>query len=199
MKNPNKQGKTRHIFKYWSILLRHQLKRLFSLRTEPHQIAMGFAVGAFVGVFPTFGLGFVIISLFGIFLRFNLPAAFIGTMVGNPVVTPFWMFVSYKTGSFIMGLFPKTTPVLIDPSWIKKIFNFGLDYIVGNTLLSFLTGVIGYFLVLRGVQFYLERKAARRAFHSLKEKPSPKPASTDSEAAGENKCSGGSEEPQDHE
>jgi uncharacterized protein (DUF2062 family) len=33
------------------------IRKLLSLRASPHQIALGFAIGVFIGIFPTFGLG----------------------------------------------------------------------------------------------------------------------------------------------
>ena len=43
------------------VFITEYIQKLLSLRASPHQIALGFAIGVFIGIFPTFGLGGVFI------------------------------------------------------------------------------------------------------------------------------------------
>ena len=64
--------KLRHPLQYYWLLARVWIRKLFMLRTDPNQIALGFAIGAFIGVFPTFGVGFLLISAVALIIKFNV-------------------------------------------------------------------------------------------------------------------------------
>ena len=48
--------------KFKNKLINH-LKEVISIKTSPGSIALGFAVGTFFGIFPTFGLEFLMMFL----------------------------------------------------------------------------------------------------------------------------------------
>jgi uncharacterized protein (DUF2062 family) len=64
--------------------LRQQWNRLLSLEARPESVALGFAVGLFLGVTPLFGLKTLLASLF----RSSKTAAFLGVTV-HDVLLPF--------------------------------------------------------------------------------------------------------------
>jgi uncharacterized protein (DUF2062 family) len=133
-------------------------KKIVSLNTAPHSIALGFAVGAVVGVFPTFGLGLLIISFIAVAMKCNVPAAVLGAAVGNPLFTPFWIGLSYKVGDTVLLFLDLERISFQGKSWITKSVNFGLDYLIGNILICIVVGVGSYFIVKRSVVYYRSKK-----------------------------------------
>ncbi len=162
-----RKGREKHIIHRNWIRLRNWIRKLFHLRSTPHQIALGFAIGAFIGIFPTFGLGFLVISAIAVFIKFNVPAAFIGTAIANPFLGPLWIFLSYKIGSYFKPFFHSDANIAAASGTMSKIFHAGLDYLVGNTLLSGFLALASYFIVLRMVIWIEEKKNERREKYSL--------------------------------
>lgn len=170
----SKTTRNKHIFHRNWIRLRGWIRKIFHLRSDPHQIALGFALGAFIGVFPTFGLGFIVISLIAVVLKFNVPAAFLGTAIANPFLGPFWMFASYKVGKLIMDFFDSKKEIEAAAGFLTKLFHSGLDYIVGNLLISIIAGVISYFIVLKLVVWVAKKRSERRDKYKLNSSPNHK-------------------------
>lgn len=133
-------------------------KKIVSLNTTPHSIALGFAVGAVVGVFPTFGLGLIIISFVAVAMKCNVPAAVLGAAVGNPLFTPFWIGLSYKVGDTMLEFLGIEPVSFHGKNWITRSVNFGLDYMIGNILLCIVVGVGSYFIIKRSVVYYRGKK-----------------------------------------
>jgi len=80
--------------------------RFISLKGDPRKIAMGMAIGIFVGVTPTIPFHTVIIVLLIFVFRQNLTAALLGAWITNPVTIPFFYLAEYKLGMFLLGLQP---------------------------------------------------------------------------------------------
>jgi len=128
-------------------------KKLLHLRDSTHEIALGFAVGVFVGVFPTFGFGALVLGALAIVIRFNFVASLIGTLINNPLFTPFWLISSYKVGELVTK-----AGIKINEDFLKNTFNFTLSYLVGNIILSVVSGIISYFVVYIVVESYRASK-----------------------------------------
>jgi len=88
----------------WWESLRETGRRLVSLRASPHEIALGCALGAFVSITPLLGVQTVMAVVFAFLLRASIPAAIIGTFVGNPLSWPFIWVSTYMAGLHMMGL-----------------------------------------------------------------------------------------------
>jgi len=60
-------------------------------------------VGAFLGVFPTFGLGILIALALAIAFKFNKAAAILGSLIMNPLTTPFFWTASSVLGALLVN------------------------------------------------------------------------------------------------
>src|SRR4030066_2169369 len=65
--------------------------------------ALGFALGVFLGVFPTFGLGIPLALFLASIFRWNRVSAVLGSLVMNPLTTPFFWPLSGTLGAAIFG------------------------------------------------------------------------------------------------
>jgi len=136
--------------------------RFIRLKGSPRQIALGFALGLFVGMSPFFGLhiliGVVLASLFG----WSKIAAAIGVNITNVATAPFIYPITYWVGAKFIGfarhvrwpteltfsqfiLLLKQSPVII------------LDLCVGGIILGIPITIIGYYMAFNAITVYRER------------------------------------------
>ena len=136
------------------------IRKLMMLRASPHQIAMGFAVGAFIGVFPTFGFGALVIFAIASIWKFNVPAAIIGTLSGNPILSPVWIAIS----CLVTGISPKD--IKVPNEKINEILahysQIGLKYLIGNFAISALVAIISYFVIIAVIRHVKKNKKEPR-------------------------------------
>jgi len=79
--------------------------RFISLEGEPKAIAMGMALGVFVGVTPTIPLHTALIILLSIIFKQNISAAYLGSwLVSNPVTIPILYYSQYELGVHLLGI-----------------------------------------------------------------------------------------------
>jgi uncharacterized protein len=84
--------------------LRIVARRLVHLRASPHEIALGCAAGAFMSITPLLGVQTLLAVVLATLLRASVPAAILGTFVGNPLSWPFIWASTYAMGLQIVGL-----------------------------------------------------------------------------------------------
>jgi uncharacterized protein (DUF2062 family) len=88
----------------WTPGLRGAARRLVNLHASPHEIALGCALGAFVSITPLLGVQTLLAVIMAFVLRANVPAAIVGTFVGNPLSWPFIWVSTYVMGLQMVGL-----------------------------------------------------------------------------------------------
>src|SRR3972149_5320530 len=77
--------------------------RLVRVGGDPVHIALGFALGVFLGVFPTFGLGIPLSLLLASMFRWNRVSAVPGFLVMNPLFNHTATTHSWTLGAAIFG------------------------------------------------------------------------------------------------
>ncbi|MBN1981189.1 MAG: DUF2062 domain-containing protein [Chitinivibrionales bacterium] len=128
------------------------IQKLLQLRATPNRIAMGFAVGVFVGVFPTFGFGALLIAALVPFWKFNVPAAIAGTLAGNPLFSPVWISLSCIIGEIDMKSFTFSEETLIEAFYhYSDVLG---RYLLGNTVTSLAVAIVSYGLIHLVLKMY---------------------------------------------
>jgi len=133
------------------------LKKLVTLNDSPHGIALGFAVGLFLSVIPTFGIGMVLAIALTPLLRTNLVATYLGTLVVNPVTGMFFYGLDYLTGSWLLGggggvELPRTLGQALALAGTVA-----LPLYLGGFILALLLSILSYSLIFLGVKIYKSR------------------------------------------
>lgn len=124
------------------------ISKIYYARGSAHEIALGAAIGAFWGVFPTFGLSTILSLLLYKFFRFNIVAAISGAFISNPLTSPFLLMISYKVGSnFILS----NIQFNLD-NWYKNLSQIGYVLIIGSTIVSSATALFVYFIIKYAVR-----------------------------------------------
>jgi len=86
----------RILFRYLK-LLKYKIVRI---KDFPESVAIGLAWGASVSFTPLLGFHLIICYMGTYFMKGNLIAATVGTIIGNPWTFPFFFYISYKIGIF---------------------------------------------------------------------------------------------------
>ena len=143
--------------------LREFVKRIKKLEGDPHYIAMGMAIGVFVGITPTMPFHTVVAVALAFILRGSKAAAALGVWFCNPITAPFFYLGSYKTGMFIFG---NSVPFDVKYESILELLKLGMDVtmamIAGGVILGILPGIAAYFITRKIMTTIRSRKTAER-------------------------------------
>ena len=163
MKEAEKQHsskKTGRLLQKYNI--REFVERVKKLEGDPHYIAMGMAIGVFVGITPTMPFHTVIAVALAFILRGSKAAAAIGVWFGNPISAPFFYLGSYKIGMFIFG---HSAPFDVKYESVLELLKLGVDVTVamvaGGIILGILPGFASYFITRKIIKTIRSRKTAR--------------------------------------
>ncbi len=124
------------------------LLKIRHLEGDPHFVALGLAIGVFVGVTPTIPFHTVLAVAFAALFKGSKAAAAIGVWFSNPVTIPVFYFFSYRTGIFLFGI---SSPLDAHPRSVLELMKVGLDLtaamIAGGAALGVVPGLVAYFTV----------------------------------------------------
>ncbi len=88
----------------WSRFVSYIKRRIIRLNDTPRNVAVGLAMGLSCSFNPFVGTHILQACLFAYLLRANLPAAALGTILGNPTTFPFFWWAAISVGSFLLNL-----------------------------------------------------------------------------------------------
>jgi len=124
-------------------------QELVLLNDTPERIAGGFAIGVFIGVAPTFGLGLILSAGLARLFSCNMAAGVVGSMAGAPPVIPLIWLASAWTGAKVLGL---NWHVLYSHIQGKNLLVAGREifvaYLVGNIFVTAVMTAAAYFIIL---------------------------------------------------
>jgi uncharacterized protein len=142
-------------------------------------IAMGFAVGTFIGLLVPFAQ-IPIAGGISIALRANLPATVAATFVTNPLTTPVIYYGAYHLGAWVTGerRRPKVPPTPADgqteEGTVEKmghqIMAMGRPVLVGLSIISTLGALISYYGIQWLWRWRVLTKRKRFKLHPFKPK-----------------------------
>jgi len=134
--------------------IKYAILRISRSRGSVNEIAFGASIGAFFAVFPTFGVGILMVIFLSRIFRFNLVAAVSSSIISNPLTSPFFMLLSFKIGSLILSS-------EIDfniKEWKHQLGEAGLTILIGALIVSSTVSLIVYF----AVKFFVEKYRIRK-------------------------------------
>jgi uncharacterized protein (TIGR03546 family) len=142
--------------------IRYIYDRFINLNGEPEAIAMGMAIGVFVGVTPTIPFHTVLLVFVTLILRQNVTAAYLGSwIISNPFTIPLFYFVQYQIGYHLLGFSPYQ--ITFSDLDIIKIISFGwniaIPLFLGGIIMAPFFAIPAYFIT-RCAVLRLRKKAA---------------------------------------
>ncbi len=148
-------------------------------KDTPHRIALGMALGIFIGILPIMGIQMTVVAIIALPLRGNLKAAVAGVWISNPItfIPMYWGY--YKFGLLFFPSrqvswerFTEIIAAAAEWDWSNvcgstvKILDLGADILIpmwtGATILAFAFGIPTYFVTKRFVVSHRARKAAKK-------------------------------------
>jgi hypothetical protein len=155
-------------------------ERFLKIRGQPREIALGFALGLFVGMTPFIGLHTVVAVAIAALLKWNKISAAVSVWFTNAATAPFIYSITYVVGARLAG-------IKQDFSW-KDIESFSAVYrlilhtpemiwamVIGGVILGLPIAVAGYYLTFFVVGRYQEKIRIKRKkskkLRSRKRKP----------------------------
>jgi hypothetical protein len=159
--------RSRRIFRYIYL-------RLVRVGGDPVHIGLGFAVGVFLGIFPTFGVGTPLALFIASLLRWNRISAVLGSLVMNPFTFPFFWTLSGSLGAAIFHADAKKVLQSVENGErMKSLSEAALIYLTGNTLIALAGAVVSYFVSWKLVMTYREKRQELRKRTHPPSEPDP--------------------------
>ena len=136
--------------------LRKHFEQVLELKDSPSSIAMGFAIGTFIAIFPTFGLGIFIGLIFiAIFKNISKVSMLVSFAIWNPFVLAFLFPLEYGLGDFILSGLSLTK---FKFAILNQIFVYTARYLLGNLIFSVVISSVCYIFVLCAVTKFQGKK-----------------------------------------
>jgi uncharacterized protein len=160
--------------------LKKTYTRFLKIRGNPHEIALGFALGLFIGMSPTIGLHTAIAVFFAALFKWNKISAALAVWISNPFTAPVVYGITYYTGSKLLGIngdFVQNgvsgfSTIIKTISKAPEIF---WALTVGGVIIGLPLAFVGYYLAFSAVGRYQEdikRKLAQQKEKRARKKKS---------------------------
>jgi len=160
-------------------LVKYYCLRLVRLKGEPHELALGMALGIFSGMLPTIPFHMALAVALALFFKGSKITAALGTWVSNPLDWALLYYLNYKIGAFILGIsgdnrilssVMESTHHSEEAFVIaEKVLGAGgiiiAAFMIGGLIMGVVAAVPSYFIFLkffRVVRIWREKRAERR-------------------------------------
>jgi len=138
--------------------------RLLRMHNSPREIALGVAIGVFIGILPVYGLHTVLVIIAAILVRSaNKIAMFLGTSISLPPTIPPITWAGYEIGRHILnkGFEPLSWSVFKNITF-QKICYYYQPLFLGSVILGVICAAIFYLVVFyMANKFMLRRRRGR--------------------------------------
>jgi uncharacterized protein (DUF2062 family) len=139
------------------------IERVKKLDGDPHYVAMGMAIGVFIGVTPTMPFHTVLAVGLALILRGSKAAAVLGVWFSNPFTAPIFYVGSYKVGIYLLG---NRAPFNLKYESLLELINLGkevtLAMIAGGILLGIFPGIASYFITRKIFTTIRSKRASKK-------------------------------------
>lgn len=142
-------------------------ERFLKIRGQPREIALGFALGLFVGMTPFIGLHTVMAIPLAALLKWNKISAAVAVWFTNAATAPFIYSVTYVVGARIAGI--KQVFSWKDIESLSAVYRLILHtpemvwaMVIGGVILGLPLAVAGYYLAFLVVSRYREKIRIKR-------------------------------------
>ncbi len=136
--------------------LKKRLEEVAEIKTSPHSIAAGFAIGTLIAILPTFGLGiFIGLAVVFIFKKVSKISLLISFVVWNPAVLFSLYPLSYRIGDLFLANIPVHSYKI---QILNQIFVHSRRFLVGSVVLAVTVAIASYLVILILADFYQRKK-----------------------------------------
>lgn len=137
-------------------------RRLKNLQGDPHYVALGMAVGVFIGLTPTFPFHILLAVALAFLLRGSKAAAAVGVWVGNPLTMPFSYYLSYRIGNLMLN---QPCPLDLKYKSIFELSSLGWTNVaamlIGGAVIGLPPAIVAYFITRSAFRKIHRRRLVR--------------------------------------
>ncbi len=121
------------------------LDHIIEYHKTPHEIALGFSIGVFLGLVPMAGIEYLIaLLIIFLFKHINKLFLFAGMAVFNPIISAPFVYYGHRLGGLILRpVFPPDTPY----GYIVELLHTSARILAGSIIIGCTMAVISYFIV----------------------------------------------------
>ena len=154
-------------------MIRRIYERFLKIRGRPREIALGFALGIFIGMTPTMGIQIPIAVFFAAMLKWSKISAAFGVWITNPFTSPFIYGFTYIVGAKLLGLkVTMTMPEDFTWSIVREMLKnapaiFGA-LTIGGILIGLPLAVLSYYLSFAAINKYHQSVKEKVAVHKAR-------------------------------
>lgn len=143
------------------LALQKTYQRFLKIRGNPHEIALGFALGLFIGMTPFMGFHTAIAIFFAALLKWNKISAAVGVWISNPitapVIYPFTFFIGAKLTGISNGANPADGYEFAIFDMLLKAPMIVLALVIGGVVIGIPVAIAGYYISFSAVNNYRKR------------------------------------------
>jgi hypothetical protein len=167
--------------------------RFVRIRGTPREVALGFALGIFIGITPTMGVQIALAIFFASILKWNKYSAVLAVWITNPLTAPFIYSFTYIVGAKLLGI-KNSFAMFEHMDWatlimlVRKSPGIITSLVVGGIVVGLPLAVAGYFLAYKAVEGYQKKLKEKLKLQRerLKQKVAKKKHPSPSRDKGEN-------------
>lgn len=134
-------------------------------------LAMGVAIGAFFGMLPVVGLQILLSAVFCFFMRGNIAAAALATLVSNPFTAAGLLWMQVRLGHWVAPAFAAVDATHYDGA-TRYLAQYGKPLLVGSLASAAIAALVAYPLTLAawsiGERMVLRHRARLSARHAAR-------------------------------
>lgn len=141
--------------------LKKTYERFVKIRGNPREIALGFALGIFVGMTPYMGFHMAIAVFLAALFKWNKIAAAMGGWVSNPLTAPFIYSATFYVGDKVLHAgnaccIPTELNLDVIVQLLKSAPEIFWILTVGGIVVGIPVAVLGYYIALSTILRYRE-------------------------------------------
>ena len=144
--------------------LKRYFRELVTAHTDEHDIALGFAIGTFIGIVPTpfisFPLGLLVVLLYP---KVNKLALFGSLVLWNPFTMAPFYYLNYQVGALLFGGSSAEVLALLNDFSFRHLLSTSAtalqSYLIGSLIVASIVALLGYVGMRSIVHDYYKRKA----------------------------------------
>jgi len=155
---------------------RYYLLKMIRLKGEPHELALGMAIGIFSAMLPILPFHIALALALALFLKASKITAVIGCFASNPLNWYILYFMNYKIGSFILGLsgdnkgFSSIVGSVMDSEGALEVITRLISssgiiiaaFIIGGIIMGIAASIPAYFVFWKAFSLIKEWRIKRR-------------------------------------
>lgn len=171
MPEQSSQNESGDLRRRWMAPLRKAYYRFLKIRGNPREIALGFALGLFVGMSPFMGLHTAIAVPLAALLKWNKFSAALAVWISNPLTAPVIYSITYYTGARVLFIhngyrLPSTFDLDALLYTLRSAPEIIVALLVGGIVVGLPVAALGYHFALRTIVEY--RESIRRKLEEKK-------------------------------